>query len=74
MTTKKLSIENLTFQATTIDVSEHILTITLNRPEKKNALNNVMMNEINYALAYAKQERSIRVVIIAAGRCFLCRS
>ena len=35
MTTKKLSIENLTFQATTIDVSEHILTITLNRPEKK---------------------------------------
>ena len=64
MTTKKLSIENLTFQATTIDVSEYVLTITLNRPEKKNALNNVMMNEINYALAYAKQERSIRVVII----------
>ena len=72
MTTKKLSIENLTFQATTIDVSEHILTITLNRPEKKNALNNVMMNEINYALAYAKQERSIRVVIIAAEGDVFC--
>ena len=72
MTTKKLSIENLTFQTTTIDVSEHILTITLNRPEKKNALNNVMMNEINYALAYAKQERSIRVVIIAAKGDVFC--
>ena len=46
MTSKKLSIENLTFQATKIDVSNHILTITLNRPEKKNALNNVMMNDI----------------------------
>ena len=53
MTSKKLSIENLTFQATKLDISNHTLTITLNRPEKKNALNNIMMNEINYALAYA---------------------
>ena len=30
-----------------------------------------MMNEVNYALAYAKQERSIRVVVIdAAGDAF----
>ena len=72
MTSKKLSIDNLTFQATKIDVSNHILTITLNRPEKKNALNNVMMNEINYALAYAKQERAIRVVIIAAEGDVFC--
>ena len=72
MISKKLSIENLTFQATKIDVSNHILTITLNRPEKKNALNNVMMNEINYALAYAKQERAIRVVIIAAEGDVFC--
>ncbi|MEC9193529.1 MAG: enoyl-CoA hydratase-related protein, partial [Pseudomonadota bacterium] len=62
----KLSLKGLNFLATKIDVSENILTITLNRPEKKNALNNVMMNEINYALAYAKQEKSIRVIIIAA--------
>lgn len=72
MTSKKLSIENLIFQATKLDVSNHILTITLNRPEKKNALNNVMMNEINYALAYAKQERAIRVVIIAAEGDVFC--
>ena len=63
MTSKKLSIENLIFQATKLDVSNHILTITLNRPEKKNALNNVMMNEINYALAYAKQERAISCLL-----------
>ena len=59
-------------EATKINVSNHILTITLNRPQKKNALNNVMMNEINYALAYAKQERAIRVVIIAAEGDVFC--
>ena len=53
----KLSLEGLIFQATKIKVENNVLTITLNRPEKKNALNNVMMNEICYALSYAKQER-----------------
>lgn len=72
MNAKKLSLENLNFQATKINISDHILTITLNRPEKKNALNNVMMNEINYALAYAKQERSIRVVVIGAEGDVFC--
>ena len=57
----KLSLEGLIFQATKINVENNVLTITLNRPEKKNALNNVMMNEICYALSYAKQEREIRV-------------
>ena len=61
---KKLSLDGLIFKATEIDIKNNIMNITLNRPEKKNALNNVMMNEINYALAYAKQERSVRVVII----------
>jgi len=72
MGNKKLSLEGLVFQATKIDISNNILTITLNRPEKKNALNNVMMNEINYALAYAKQERSIRVIVIAAEGDIFC--
>ena len=63
MNNQKLSLEGLNFLATKIDISNNILSITLNRPEKKNALNNVMMNELNYALAFAKQEREIRVVV-----------
>ena len=63
---ENLSLEGLTFQATKIDINNNVLTITLNRPEKKNALNNVMSNEICYALSYAKQERDIRVVVIDA--------
>ena len=51
MSLEKLSLEGLDFQATKINIKNNVLTITLNRPEKKNALNNVMMNELNYALA-----------------------
>lgn len=69
---EKLSLEGLDFQATKLDIKKNILTITLNRPEKKNALNNVMMDELNYALAYAKQEHSIRVVVIAAEGDIFC--
>ncbi len=69
---KKLSMEGLEFQATKIKIENNILTVTLNRPEKKNALNNVMMNEICYALSYAKQERDIRVVIIGAEGDVFC--
>ena len=72
MSMNKLSLDGLVFQATKIDISNNILSITLNRPEKKNAINNVMMNELNYALAYAKQERSIRVVVIAAEGDIFC--
>ena len=69
---KKLSLEGLKFTATEIDIANNIMTITLNRPEKKNALNNVMMNEINYALAYAKQEKNVRVVVFAAKGDIFC--
>ena len=69
---KKLSLEGLDFKKTLLDIKNNIMTITLNRPEKKNALNNVMMNELNYALAYAKQESSIRVVVIAAEGNIFC--
>ena len=69
---KKLSLEELDFKKTLLDIKNNIMTITLNRPEKKNALNNVMMNELNYALAYAKQESSIRVVVIAAEGNIFC--
>lgn len=32
---EKLSLEGLIFQATKIDIDSNVLTITLNRPEKK---------------------------------------
>jgi enoyl-CoA hydratase/carnithine racemase len=61
-----LSLEGLVFEATEIKIDGHVLSITLNRPEKRNAINTVMGNEIAYVLSYASQESNVRVVIIQA--------
>jgi enoyl-CoA hydratase/carnithine racemase len=55
------------FDATVIAIEDHIMTITLDRPEKKNAINEMMANEIIYALKYAAENNQIRVVIIQAN-------
>ena len=72
MSEEKLSLEGLVFEAVELDISDHILTIRLNRPERKNAINAAMTAEIIYALDYAKQERDIRVVVIAANGDVFC--
>ena len=69
---KQLSLEGLNFSTTEVNIKDKVMTITLDRPEKKNAMNNVMMNEINYLLAYAKQEKDIRVVVFAANGDIFC--
>ena len=60
------------FETTIIEDSGHVLSITLNRPEKKNAINDVMSNEIIYALKYAKQSDDIRVIKIQAKGDVFC--
>lgn len=48
-----------------------ICRITLNRPEKRNAINNPMRGEILEALREADQDEAIRVTILrGAGTCF----
>jgi methylglutaconyl-CoA hydratase len=47
-------------------LSGHIFTITLNRPEKRNAFTPTMAEEITFALAYAHFYSAIRCVIIEA--------
>lgn len=54
-----------------IELVEHTLHLTLNRPEKKNALHPHMLQEIAFAFQYAHQTKTIRnVVIDAAGNVF----
>lgn len=59
------SLQDLMFTTLKLDFREHILTLTLNRPHKKNAFNRIMLNELIYVLNLAKQQRAIRVVVIA---------
>jgi len=72
MTEEKLSLEGLIFEAIELEAKDHILTICLNRPKRKNAINPTMAAEIIYALDYAKQERDIRVVVLAAKGDVFC--
>jgi len=67
-----LTLKGLDFTAVVLTMRDHVLTIILNRPEKKNAINETMVNEIIYALDYAKQQSDIRVVVIAAAGNVFC--
>ncbi|MDX2002593.1 MAG: enoyl-CoA hydratase-related protein [Chitinophagales bacterium] len=55
-----------------VQEEDHVLTITLNRPEKKNAMNPVFMNEIVYALSYAHYANSVWVVVLKANGDVFC--
>lgn len=69
---EKLSLEGLVFEAVEFEIENHILTVRLNRPERKNAINSTMSNELIYLFDYAKQERSIRVVVLGANGDIFC--
>lgn len=59
------------YQEILYDVSEHIATITLNRPEKLNAWTSRMELEYRHALAAAESRDDARVIILTgAGRGF----
>ncbi|KZX59065.1 enoyl-CoA hydratase [Halioglobus sp. HI00S01] len=72
MSNEQLSLNELHFETVELEEKNHVLTITLNRPERKNAINPTMAAEIIYALDYAKQERGIRAVVLAANGDIFC--
>jgi enoyl-CoA hydratase/carnithine racemase len=54
-----------------LDVDQHIATLTLNRPDKMNALNKELQRELQEALSYLEGAPDVRAVIVTgAGRCF----
>lgn len=54
-----------------IQVHEHTATVTLNRPDKRNALSRGLLGELHQALGDLHQERKVRgVIITGAGTAF----
>jgi enoyl-CoA hydratase/carnithine racemase len=49
-----------------VAVEQGIMTLTLNRPEKKNAINNAMYGVLGESLARAESDSTIRVILIQA--------
>ena len=67
----RLEVISLTYNTIILDKKDHIALLTLNRPERLNALNEEMFAELNSALEDVATDRDIRVfVITGAGRAF----
>ncbi len=66
------NIHQQQFQFLIIEEENHVLTISLNRPEKKNALHPIMVNELAYAMHYAKFENNVRLVVLKAKGNVFC--
>jgi methylglutaconyl-CoA hydratase len=62
----------VTFQYILVEVKGSILTLILNRPEKRNALNSLMIDEIAYAISYAGYHPTIRCVVVKANGPTFC--
>lgn len=56
----------MTYNFIKTKTENHVFTLTLARPEKRNAFTPSMVNEVNHALSFANSEKEIRLVIINA--------
>lgn len=61
----------MTYETIMLDKQDHITTVTLNRPDKLNALTMQMADELHRALAAEDADEDTRVIVITgAGRAF----
>lgn len=62
----------MTYQLLTLDVADRIATITVNRPDKLNALNDATMTELGHVIDDVRKDTNVGgVVITGAGRAFV---
>lgn len=65
-------LANHTFAHLRVEAEGHVLTLTLNRPEKKNALNPVLLRELAFALSHAQHHPDVWLVVLAAAGDTFC--
>ncbi|MEP6999638.1 MAG: enoyl-CoA hydratase-related protein [bacterium] len=60
------------YEFLTFDVADRIATITVNRPDKLNALNDTLMSELGLAMIEARERADVGgVLLTGAGRAFV---
>jgi len=67
-----MTINETKFKTLLVEHQDHILHISLNRPEKKNAINPAMTNELLFVLDYADKTDSVRVLDLSAQGDVFC--
>src|SRR5476649_2905716 len=62
----------MAYELLTFDVTDRIATVTVNRPDKLNALNDALMAELERAIDEATQRDDVGAVLLTgAGRAFV---
>ena len=69
---KHLILQDLNTTAITVEYAEHILTLTLNRPEKRNALSPTMVDEIITVFDAIADQQGIRAVVLRGNGKHFC--
>ena len=71
MTQKTNSSKTMQYETILYDLEDQVLTLTLNRPDRLNAFNGVMLKELLDALDKADADDEVRAIIVTgAGRGF----
>ena len=58
----------MSYQNLLYSVDDRVATITLNRPERHNALSTALVDEIMAAMTQADRDPEVRIVILARRR------
>lgn len=59
------------FDSLTLQIDNHVATITLNRPDKRNAFNDDVIHQLTQAFQFCGEQAQIRAVILTAnGKAF----
>lgn len=66
------SIATYQYRTLQVSIAQDILTITLNRPQKKNAMSFEMMHELIAAAARISADKTLRAVIINGAENTFC--
>jgi len=54
------------------DVSDHIATLTLNRPDHRNTISQDMLNGLSELLLQADRDEDVRAIVITGAGKFFC--
>src|SRR5512141_3113291 len=70
--TQPPQLAQMSYQFLTLDVSDRIATLTVNRPDKLNALNDATISELGVAIDQIRVDDSIGgAILTGAGRAFV---
>ena len=55
------------FENILVNIAQGLATITINRPNKLNALNSLIINELNIAFEALEDDHTVKVILITGS-------